>query len=88
MTVPCISQFYGIAIYMYFTDHAPPHFHAQHAGDEALIAIDDGRVIRGELPGRVLRLVRQWAEAHRAELERNWQLANRPAPLNQIDPLP
>ena len=26
--VPRISAFYGIAIYMYYPDHAPPHFHA------------------------------------------------------------
>jgi hypothetical protein len=26
--MPRIAKFYGIAIYMYFRDHAPPHFHA------------------------------------------------------------
>jgi Domain of unknown function (DUF4160) len=26
--MPRISQFYGIAIYMYYRDHAPPHVHA------------------------------------------------------------
>lgn len=26
--MPTISFFYGIAIRMYFRDHAPPHFHA------------------------------------------------------------
>ena len=36
--MPRISFFYGIAIYMYFRDHAPPHFHAQYAGEEAVIA--------------------------------------------------
>ena len=25
--MPEISKFYGIAIYMYISDHYPPHFH-------------------------------------------------------------
>jgi hypothetical protein len=29
--VPTISRFYGIVIRMYFSDHAPPHFHAVYA---------------------------------------------------------
>jgi Domain of unknown function (DUF4160) len=28
--MPEISRFYGIIIYMYFKDHAPPHFHAKY----------------------------------------------------------
>ena len=88
LVVPRISEFYGIAIYMYFSDHAPPHFHAQYSGDEVLIAIADGRAIRGSLPDRALRLVREWAEAHRAELRDNWRLASTPKPLKSIEPLP
>jgi hypothetical protein len=42
-TVPRISQFYGIAIYMYFSDHPPPHIHAQYSGVEAVIAIVTAR---------------------------------------------
>jgi Domain of unknown function (DUF4160) len=29
--MPRLSEFYGIAIYMYFADHNPPHFHAIYA---------------------------------------------------------
>ena len=53
---------FSYASYVYFRDHAPPHFHAQYAGEEAVIAIADGRVIRGEIPDRALRLVREWLE--------------------------
>lgn len=28
--MPLISRFFGILIYMYFDDHAPPHFHAEY----------------------------------------------------------
>ena len=39
--MPRISEFFGILIYMYFEDHAPPHFHAFYGKDEALISIAD-----------------------------------------------
>jgi len=26
--MPRVSDFYGIAIYLYYRDHAPPRFHA------------------------------------------------------------
>lgn len=28
-SLPKISEFYGVAIRMYFNDHGPPHFHAE-----------------------------------------------------------
>ena len=34
LPVPVISRFFGIAIRMYFRDHAPPHFHARYAEHE------------------------------------------------------
>lgn len=38
--MPCISQFFGIAIYMYFNDHLPPHFHAEYGGNEAMMSLE------------------------------------------------
>jgi hypothetical protein len=70
--MPTISRFYGIVIRMYFSDHALPHFHAVYSGEEAVIAIESGEVIRGGLPERALRLVREWREIHRDELVANW----------------
>jgi hypothetical protein len=57
--VPTISSFYGIVIRMYFSDHAPPHFHSVYAGEEAVVAIATGDVLRGGLPERAMRLVRE-----------------------------
>jgi hypothetical protein len=48
--VQCLSEFYGIAIYMYFVDHNPPHFHAIYGGHEALVNIITGEILRGALP--------------------------------------
>jgi hypothetical protein len=33
--MPRISEFFGVLIYMYYNDHAPPHFHAEYGGREA-----------------------------------------------------
>jgi len=33
--MPRISEFYGIAIAMYYAEHGVPHFHALYAGQEA-----------------------------------------------------
>jgi hypothetical protein len=57
--MPIISVFFGIIIRMYHADHAPPHFHASYQGFEALIAIDTGNVMAGNLPKKALRLVQE-----------------------------
>jgi Domain of unknown function (DUF4160) len=62
--VPRVSFFYGIVITMYFYDHQPPHFHAQYAERHAVITIDGTNVLVGELPGRALKLVAEWAAPH------------------------
>ncbi|MFW3120410.1 hypothetical protein MMAG44476_21947 [Mycolicibacterium mageritense DSM 44476 = CIP 104973] len=51
-----------------------PHFHATYAGDEARYAISDGQLIEGELPKSQDKKVREWAQAHREQLSRNWDL--------------
>jgi hypothetical protein len=86
--VPRISEFYGIVIAMYFRDHNPPHVHARYAGQEAKVSISTGEVLEGELPGRAQRLVREWTDLHRQELELNWERARSRMPLVTIDPLP
>lgn len=85
--MPRVSLFYGIAIYMYFGDHNPPHFHAIYAGDDAAVAIDGPRVIEGKLPRRAERLVIEWARQHGPELTENWRRTQAGEPLLPIDPL-
>jgi len=55
--MPTISQFFGILIMMYFDDHNPPHFHARYNEFEALIAIENGQILEGELPKTATQLV-------------------------------
>ena len=86
--MPEISRFYGIVIRMYFADHAPPHFHAEYAGQEVKIDIQTLAVLSGKLPGRALGLIVEWATLHQAELVELWEKASSLEPLFKIDPLP
>ncbi len=85
--MPRISYFYGIAVYMYYHDHAPPHFHAIYGEFEAEIEIETSELHEGRLPPRAQRLVKEWAIINREELMRNWHLARAGEPLELIPPL-
>ena len=85
--MPAISRFFGIVISMYFNDHEPPHFHVKYAERRASMEIDSLQISEGSLPRRVLALVTEWAELHRAELQENWQRARDGHDLESIPPL-
>ena len=80
--MPEISLFRGIRIMMYYSEHNPPHFHAEYAGFKCLVDVVSGCVIKGALPARQLKLVLAWDE-----LMQNWELAKSAQPLNGIAPL-
>ncbi len=86
--MPKISQFHGIGIYMYYNDHLPPHFHAMHAGDEALVSFNPAQLYQGALSPKNLKMILKWAGLHSAELDQNWHLARLGQPLLPIPPLP
>ncbi len=85
--MPIVSRFFGIVIAFYWEDHAPPHFHAKYSGDEAMINIQTGEVLRGSLPRRALSLVDEWRHLHIGELLDNWERASKRQPMTYIDPL-
>ena len=85
--MPRISFFYGIAVYMYYRDHAPPHFHAIYGDFEAEIEIATAAILEGNLPRKARGLTQEWAESHLEELQRNWDLARAGRPLEAIEPL-
>ncbi len=85
--MPTISRFYGILIYMNPDDHNPPHFHARYAEHSVSISMATGEVIEGSLPGRALRLIKEWQVLHQLELEENWRRFESELPFLQIDPL-
>lgn len=50
--------------------------------------IATGEIYAGSLPGRALRLLREWLEEHREELARNFERGAALQPLETMDPLP
>ena len=85
--MPELSRFFGIVVAMYYSDHAPPHFHARYGEHEVRMEIGTGRLMSGSVPPRAQRLVAEWLTLHRAELVENWMLASRREPLRRIPPL-
>ena len=86
-TLPLVSEFYGIRIYMYWADHMPPHFHAEYGEFSVQIHIEDAVVLKGIFPGKQLKLVLAWCEVHQDELINNWKSAERNGSIVPIEPL-
>ena len=86
--MPRISEFYGIIIEMYWSDHNPPHFHAKYGEHRAEIEIRTLGVLKGRLPAKATALVVEWAALHQQELLEQWDLARGHQPLARIEPLP
>ena len=84
--MPVLSRFYGIVVYMNYRDHEPSHFHARYQGQEVMVEIDSG-LVTGSFSKRALRILFEWMELHREELERNWAHARAREPLKPIEPL-
>ena len=84
--MPQISSFYGILIWMNFTDYTPAHFHAWYGEYKIIVSINDG-VVKGEMPGRALRMILEWLDLHREELLADWEKAQSGYPLDKIEPL-
>ncbi len=85
--MPEVSRFYGIVIRMYFGDHPPAHFHAEYGEFEALVTIEESRIIAGHLPPRAFGLVQEWTALHQQELRALWARAGQLQPLARIEPL-
>jgi hypothetical protein len=85
--MPRISEFYGIIVELYWSDHNPPHFHAKYGEFHAEIDIRTFGVVRGRLPAKATALVVEWAALHQDELLVQWERARNHEPLEKIEPL-
>lgn len=88
--MPVLSMFYGILVYMYAYDnrkHHRPQVHVQYAELTAVIAIDDGEVLEGDLPRAKMKLLQAWLEIHRDELAADWTLSIQGLAPHKIKPL-
>lgn len=85
--MPVISRFYGIAVFMNYREHEPPHFHASYQDQEVSIEIQTG-IVEGKMTKRALRMLFEWMEQHQDDLLEDWDLARNRKPLKPIVPLP
>jgi hypothetical protein len=71
--MPEITRFYGIIIKMYFNDHLPAHFHALYGEYNGIFEIDSLNLIEGDLPIRARKMVEEWANEYKADLQKIWK---------------
>jgi hypothetical protein len=82
-----IAVFFGIIVRMFYREHEPAHFHAEHQGQHGKVDFD-GQMIVGSIASKTaLKLIRDWARLHRAELEANWARMKAGQALDRIAPL-
>jgi hypothetical protein len=85
--VPVISTFFGILVRMFYREHGVAHFHAEYQGEQATFTLD-GELLAGGIGSRTARrLIKEWATAHQAELQANWDRLKEGEALERIAPL-
>lgn len=85
--MPYVSMFFGIIIRMFYSEHNPPHFHAEYQGTEGVFNFT-GELLYGNIKSKIaLRLIKEWAVLRQKELEKNWENINKKSVINKIKPL-
>jgi hypothetical protein len=88
--MPTLSMFYEIIIYMYFFDnkeHKMPHIHANYGEYDAVISIQEGSVLKGNIPNNKLKLIKAWVEIRQEDLMADWKLTVAGQQPHKIEPL-
>ena len=85
--MPIISVFFGIVIRMYYKEHEPGHFRAEHQGQQGKFDFSGEKTVGNIQSGTALRLIREWAVLHQADLLENWAQMKAGQPLNGTAPL-
>ncbi len=85
--MPYVSMFFGIIIRMFYSEHSPPHFHAEYQGTEGIFNFK-GEMLEGNIKSKIaLRLIKEWAVLRSKELEENWKNISKKISINKIEPL-
>jgi len=66
--MPEVTRIKGVIFRVYNGDHPPPHFHALYQEDEALIDIQRGNILKGELPNKKLTVAMEFLDENRDDL--------------------
>jgi hypothetical protein len=85
--MPVISVFLGMVIRMYHADHNPPHIHVQYGEYEAVLGVVSGKILAGDLPPKVRRLVKEWILLRKRELLKAWKQAQGHKNPSRVKPL-
>jgi len=85
--MPIICRFRGIRIYINYSDHLPPHFHAQYGEYECAVTIENIELLTGSMPNKQLKMLLGWTALHQEELNEEWYLAQHKQELFIIEPL-
>ncbi len=85
--MPVIAIFFGIVIRMYYKEHEPRHFHAEHQSQHGKFDFDGDQIVGNITSKNALELIRQWARANRSALDANWLKIVTGQPLDRIPPL-
>lgn len=72
---------------MYHKEDEPAHFHAEYQGQQGKFDFAGEMAVGNIRSGTALRLIREWAVLHQAELQANWDQMKAGRPLNGIAPL-
>lgn len=63
----------GLKVVIYAKEHPPPHFHVYFRGDEAIFALDDGRLLKCSGSARkIVKNVDLYYKNNRAKLIKFW----------------
>jgi len=85
--MPYVSMFFGIIIRMFYSEHNPPHFHAEYQGSEGIFNFD-GKMLYGNIKSKTaIKLIREWSILRKKELEENWANIASKSIINKIEPL-
>ena len=71
--MPEITRFYGIVIKIFFRgEHNPPHIHAVYGEHNGVFEISTMEMIEGDLPRKAIKLVQEWGESYKDDLQEMW----------------
>ena len=85
--MPQICYFYGITIYIQFLDHNPPHIHAIYQGLKDQYEIHSAKLLAGKMPNKANKLIQEWIELRKDDLNKVWSLAKEGKQIYPLLPL-
>ena len=86
--MPELCRLFGIIINMYFNDtqkHKEAHIHAIYNEYEVVVSLK-GEILSGHLPNKQFKIVINWMDNHKKELEDAWNNASSGKNFNKISP--